>query len=58
MPLSCRPGDTIILEPGEAHLVQDVVIPWPLHLVGGGSSPESTVLTCPKGADAAALDFR
>ncbi|KAK9813155.1 hypothetical protein WJX72_009933 [[Myrmecia] bisecta] len=53
-----RPGDTIIIEPGETHIAQDVAIPWPLQLLGGGSMPESTVLTCPKGADAAALDFR
>ncbi|KAK9811565.1 hypothetical protein WJX72_005999 [[Myrmecia] bisecta] len=52
-----RPGDTIVIEPGQTHIAQDVAIFWPLQLLGGGSKPESTVLTCPKG-EASALVFR
>lgn len=37
--------------------MSDVVVPWPLHLLGGGLSHEDTVLAAPRGADAA-LDFR
>ena len=35
----------------------DVVIPWPLHLFGGGPAAEDTVLRCLGSADSA-LDFR
>eukprot|EP00803_Ostreobium_quekettii_P001780 evm.model.scf_200EXC.4 EVM.evm.TU.scf_200EXC.4 scf_200EXC:19995-21993(-) len=52
-----RPGDTIVLDGGEPHCAKDVVVPWPLQIKGGGAAPEDTVLTCPKGADAA-LDVR
>lgn len=52
-----RPGDTIVLLPGEEHDVSDVVVPFPLHIMGGGSAPEQTLLTCARGADTA-LDFR
>lgn len=46
-----RPGETILLEAtadGEPHVVTDVLIKWPLHIVGGGMSPADTVIqvTC------------
>ena len=46
-----------MLEAGQQHDAHDVVIPWPLKLVGSGAAPEDTVLVCPKGPEAA-LDFR
>ena len=52
-----RAGDTIVLEAGQEHAAHDVVIPWPLKLMGSGAVPEDTVLVCPKGPEAA-LDFR
>lgn len=52
-----RAGDTIVLEAGQQHDAHDIVIPWPLKLVGSGAAPEDTVLVCPKGSEAA-LDFR
>ncbi|KAK9842635.1 hypothetical protein WJX84_009641 [Apatococcus fuscideae] len=52
-----RPGDTIALEAGQDHIAADVIIPWPLHLVGASARPEDTRIVCPKGATAA-LDFR
>lgn len=51
-----RPGNTLWLAPG-VHAIADVALPWPLHLLGGGSRPEDTVLVCPRGADTG-LDFR
>ncbi|EIE26770.1 hypothetical protein COCSUDRAFT_59281 [Coccomyxa subellipsoidea C-169] len=51
-----RPGDRIVLEPGE-HDVADVHISWPLHLVGGGITADDTVLRCSKSRDGV-LDFR
>lgn len=54
-----RPGETILLEAtadGEPHVVTDVLINWPLHIVGGGMSPADTVIQCGAGATAA-LDF-
>ena len=51
-----RPGDRIVLDPGE-HVVADVYIPWPLHLVGGGMAAEDTILRCQDSNDSA-LDFR
>ncbi|KAL3140655.1 F-box protein skip5 [Trebouxia sp. C0010 RCD-2024] len=52
-----RAGDTIVLEAGQSHEACDVVIPWPLKLMGSGTAAEATVVLCPKGPDAA-LDFR
>ncbi|GAB4819561.1 hypothetical protein N2152v2_006607 [Parachlorella kessleri] len=52
-----RPGDTIVIAPGEPHRVCGVVVPWPLHIMGGGTSPEQTLLLCPRGGGTA-LDFR
>ncbi|KAK9818818.1 hypothetical protein WJX74_005476 [Apatococcus lobatus] len=52
-----RPGDTIVLEAGQDHVAADVVIPWPLHLVGASARPEDTRIICPGGATSA-LDFR
>ena len=46
-----------MLEAGQLHNAHDVVIPWPLKLIGSGADAEDTVLLCPKGPDAA-LDFR
>ena len=53
----CRAGDTIVLEAGQMHDAHDVVILWPLKLVGSGNVAEDTLLVCPKGPEAA-LDFR
>lgn len=53
----CRAGDTIVLEAGQMHDAHDVVILWPLKLVGSGNVAEDTILVCPKGPEAA-LDFR
>ena len=47
-----RPGDKIVLEPGE-HAVRDIRVSWPLHLVGGGGSAEDTLLDCPDSASGA-----
>lgn len=55
--LSSRAGDTIVLEAGQMHDAHDVVILWPLKLVGSGNVAEDTLLVCPKGPEAA-LDFR
>lgn len=52
-----RPGDTIVLEAGQDHVAADVIIPWPLHLVGASARPEDTRIVCPRGATSA-LDFR
>ena len=52
-----RAGDTIVLEAGQLHDARDVVIPWPLKLIGSGADAEDTVILCPKGPDAA-LEFR
>ena len=52
-----RVGDTIVLEAGQLHDAHDVVIPWPLKLIGSGRDAEDTILLCPKGPNAA-LDFR
>ena len=46
-----------MLEAGQVHDAHDVVIPWPLKLIGSGADAEDTVILCPKGPDAA-LDFR
>ena len=53
---ACRPGDRIVLEPGE-HDVADVHISWPLYLVGGGLTADDTVLRCSQSTDGV-LDFR
>ena len=55
--MCCRAGDTIVLEAGQMHDAHDVVILWPLKLVGSGNVAEDTLLVCPKGPEAA-LDFR
>lgn len=68
-----QPGDTIHLVAGVQHVVQNVVIPWPLHLKGSGSgcswsqvtpsaipghqSVDTTMLVSPAGADSA-LEIR
>ena len=52
-----RPGDTLLLEPGEPHSAQDVQIAWPLRLLGGTLRAEDTMVECVKGATTA-LDFR
>ena len=52
-----RAGDTIVLEAGQLHDAHDVVIPWPLKLIGSGADAEDTLILCPKGPYAA-LDFR
>jgi hypothetical protein len=55
-----RPGETILLEStaGDApHVVSNVLISWPLHIVGGGATAADTVIECGVGASAA-LDFR
>lgn len=46
-----------MLEAGQSHDACDVVIPWPLKLMGSGADAEETLIVCPKGPDAA-LDFR
>jgi len=46
-----------VLEAGQMHDAHDVVILWPLKLVGSGNVAEDTLLVCPKGPEAA-LDFR
>jgi hypothetical protein len=48
-----RPGDTIWLSPGFTHSAADVNIPWPLHLLGGGTHPTDTLLSAPLNADCA-----
>ena len=57
----CRAGDAIIIEQGDkdqlVHVAQDVVISWPLQLIGAGSTADDTVLESSKGAEAV-LDFR
>ena len=50
----CRPGDKIVLEPGR-HQVQDIKVSWPLHLVGGGSSSDDTILECPESLSGALI---
>ena len=43
----CRPGETILLEStaGDApHVVSNVLINWPLHIVGGGATATDTVI--------------
>ncbi|CAK0735569.1 hypothetical protein CVIRNUC_000602 [Coccomyxa viridis] len=47
-----RPGDKIVLEPGE-HAVRDIRVSWPLHLVGGGGCAEDTLLDSPDSASGA-----
>ncbi len=53
----CRPGDTILLEPGPPHKAAGVVVQWPLHIQGGGSGPEDVVVEGVPRCDAV-LDFR
>ena len=48
-----RPGDTIWLSPGFTHSAADVTIPWPLHLLGGGTHPTDTLVSAPLNADCA-----
>ncbi|EFJ22052.1 hypothetical protein SELMODRAFT_175869 [Selaginella moellendorffii] len=50
---AARPGDTIFIGPGEVHAVANVAIDKPLCLMGGGSSPEETVLISPSGSESA-----
>lgn len=52
-----KAGDCIILAPDQVHSASDIVICRPLKLLGPGSTPGSSKLFCPKGAEAA-LDFR
>ncbi|MEW5302487.1 MAG: hypothetical protein WDW36_005268 [Sanguina aurantia] len=68
-----QPGDTIHLVAGVQHNVQNVVIPWPLHLKGSGGGcswsqgragakpgervADTTLLVSPPGADSA-LEIR
>ena len=52
-----RPGDTVWLSPSTSHVAMNVVVPWPLHIRGGGSRPEETVVSSPRGAETV-LDFR
>jgi len=41
-----RPGDTVFIQPG-AHVANNVVIKWPLHMIGGGQTPiDNTQLQC------------
>jgi hypothetical protein len=41
-----RPGDTVFIQPG-AHMANNVVVKWPLHIIGGGRTPiDNTQLTC------------
>lgn len=51
-----RPGDTIWLAPG-VHAVKDLIVSWPLHILGGGRHPEDTLVVTLPAADAA-LDIR
>lgn len=44
---SSRPGDTILVEPGAFHEAAGVLITHPVNILGGGASPETTVLSCP-----------
>ncbi|KAH9299592.1 hypothetical protein KI387_031274, partial [Taxus chinensis] len=53
---AARPGDTILIAAGAVHLACNIEINKPLCLVGGGSSPDDTVLVCPRGYDSA-LEF-
>ncbi len=55
-PLS-RPGDTIWLAPGVQHVVGNVRLDFPVHLRGGGKSPEETTVSIVSGV-AVGLDFR
>eukprot|EP00798_Chlamydomonas_sp_ICE-L_P014819 gene14819-20872_t len=54
---AARPGDRIWLAPKGEHAVQDVVVSFPLILVGGGSGPEATRLLIPRGSTCG-LDIR
>lgn len=51
-----RPGDTILIATGVVHMACNIQIVKPICLVGGGSSPDETVLVCPRGFDSA-LEF-
>lgn len=50
--LLCRPGDVIWMAPQVHELLEPLRISHPLHLLGGGSMPDQTVLSSPKGATA------
>lgn len=54
--VASRPGDTILIATGVVHMACNIQIIKPVCLVGGGSSPEETVLVCPRGFDSA-LEF-
>jgi len=52
-----RPGDTVFIQPG-AHVANNVVIKWPLHMIGGGQTPiDNTQLQCLGGASDTAVEF-
>ncbi|GLJ46790.1 hypothetical protein SUGI_0986800 [Cryptomeria japonica] len=53
---AARPGDTILIDAGAVHWAYNIQINKPLCLVGGGSSPDDTVLVCSRGYDSA-LEF-
>lgn len=57
----CRAGDTILVEPcapGDPfHEASNIVVFWPLQIVGLGRTPEETRLTAGKDAETV-LDFR
>jgi hypothetical protein len=54
--IAARPGDTILISTGVVHIACNIQIIKPVCLVGGGSSPDETVLVCPRGFDSA-LEF-
>lgn len=53
---AARPGDTILINSGEAHVISNICIDKPLCLVGAGVSPEDTLLICPRGFESG-LEF-
>ena len=52
-----RPGDTILLEAGAPHHAHNIILPWPLRIMGGGAGPADTALVGPASPDPM-LDFR
>ncbi|KAK9803520.1 hypothetical protein WJX73_002270 [Symbiochloris irregularis] len=56
-----RAGDTILVEPctpqDPFHEASNIIIAWPLQIIGLGTAPEDTKLTAVKGAETV-LDFR
>ncbi|KAL6657116.1 hypothetical protein ACP70R_004896 [Stipagrostis hirtigluma subsp. patula] len=53
---AARPGDTIFIAAGGAHVACNIQIKKPICIIGGGELPDDTVLTCSRGSDNA-LEF-